>query len=129
MPGGGRAGRDQSGHGRRVRRRNRRPRPVRRCPGRGRLPAPSTRRRSRARGVVGGGDGLRPGPPIRPPVRDPALAGHLPVKLGLVVPRYGADVVGGTEHWLRLLCEHLVSMKKWRVEVFTTCATSAATWA
>jgi glycosyltransferase involved in cell wall biosynthesis len=51
------------------------------------------------------------------------------VKLGLVVPRYGNDVVGGTEHWLRMLCEHLVSMKKWRVEVFTTCATSAATWA
>jgi glycosyltransferase involved in cell wall biosynthesis len=50
------------------------------------------------------------------------------VKLGLVVPRYGAEVIGGTEHWLRLLCEHLVAMKRWQVEVFTTCATSAATW-
>jgi len=50
------------------------------------------------------------------------------VNLGLVVPRYGADVVGGTEHWLRMLCEHLVTMKQWNVEVFTTCATSAATW-
>jgi glycosyltransferase involved in cell wall biosynthesis len=50
------------------------------------------------------------------------------VKLGLVVPRYGVDVVGGTEHWLRLLCEHLVAMRQWDVEVFTTCATSAATW-
>jgi glycosyltransferase involved in cell wall biosynthesis len=51
------------------------------------------------------------------------------VKLGLVVPRYGREVVGGTEHWLRMLCEHLVDMRRWEVEVFTTCATSAATWA
>jgi glycosyltransferase involved in cell wall biosynthesis len=50
------------------------------------------------------------------------------VKLGLVVPRYGDEVVGGTEHWLRMLCEHLVALKQWQVEVFTTCATSAATW-
>jgi glycosyltransferase involved in cell wall biosynthesis len=50
------------------------------------------------------------------------------VNLGLVVPRYGDDVVGGTEHWLRMLCEHLVDLLQWRVEVFTTCATSAATW-
>src|ERR1700693_3765483 len=51
------------------------------------------------------------------------------MKLGLVVPRYGVDVVGGIEHWLRLLCEHLVSLKGWDVKVFTTCAVSAATWA
>jgi len=51
------------------------------------------------------------------------------MKLGLVVPRYGEDVVGGIEHWLRLLCEHLVALKGWDVEVFTTCAVSAATWA
>ncbi len=51
------------------------------------------------------------------------------MRLGLVVPRYGVDVVGGIEHWLRLLCEHLVSLKQWDVEVFTTCAVSAATWA
>ena len=51
------------------------------------------------------------------------------VKLGLVVPRYGVDVVGGIEHWLRLLCEHLVTLKGWQVDVFTTGAVSAATWA
>ncbi|HXQ90008.1 MAG TPA: glycosyltransferase family 4 protein [Acidimicrobiales bacterium] len=51
------------------------------------------------------------------------------MKLGLVVPRYGVDVVGGIEHWLRLLCEHLVAMKGWEVDVFTTGALSAATWA
>lgn len=51
------------------------------------------------------------------------------MKLGLIVPRYGIEVVGGTEHWLRALCEQLVSMRGWTVEVFTTCAVSAATWA
>ncbi len=51
------------------------------------------------------------------------------MRLGLVVPRYGEDVVGGIEHWLRLLCEHLVALKGWDVKVFTTCAVSAATWA
>lgn len=51
------------------------------------------------------------------------------MKLGLLVPRYGEEVVGGTEHWLRTLCEHLVDMRGWSVEVFTTCAVSAETWA
>ena len=51
------------------------------------------------------------------------------MRLGLVVPRYGEEVVGGTEHWLRMLCEHLVAMRGWSVDVFTTCARSAATWA
>jgi len=50
------------------------------------------------------------------------------MKLGLVVPRYGTEVVGGTEQWLRNLCEHLVALQGWEVEVFTTCAVSAATW-
>jgi glycosyltransferase involved in cell wall biosynthesis len=51
------------------------------------------------------------------------------VRFGLVVPRYGREVLGGTEHWLRALCEHLVAMRSWEVDVFTTCARSAATWA
>lgn len=51
------------------------------------------------------------------------------MKLGLVAPRYGTEVLGGTEHWLRTLCEHLVRLKGWEAEVFTTCAVSAATWA
>ena len=51
------------------------------------------------------------------------------VRLGIVLPRYGADVVGGTEHWLQTLAEHLVAERAWEVEVFTTCATSAVTWA
>jgi glycosyltransferase involved in cell wall biosynthesis len=51
------------------------------------------------------------------------------VKLGLVSPRYGPGIVGGTEHWLRLLCEQLVARRGWQVDVYTTCATSAVTWA
>jgi len=51
------------------------------------------------------------------------------VRLGILLPRYGADVVGGTEHWLQMLAEHLVAERGFEVEVFTTCATSAVTWA
>lgn len=51
------------------------------------------------------------------------------MRLGLLTPRYGEEVVGGTEHWLRTLCEHLVADRGWQVEAFTTCARSAETWA
>ena len=51
------------------------------------------------------------------------------MRLGVLLPRYGVDVVGGTEHWLRMLAEHLVDRLGWDVEVFTTCAVSAVTWA
>ena len=51
------------------------------------------------------------------------------MKLGLLSPRYGEEVVGGTEHWMRSLCEHLVGSRGWTVEAFTTCARSAETWA
>jgi glycosyltransferase involved in cell wall biosynthesis len=51
------------------------------------------------------------------------------VRLGILLPRYGVDVVGGTEHWLQMLAEHLVAQLGWEVEAFTTCATSAVTWA
>lgn len=51
------------------------------------------------------------------------------MRLGVVVPRYGRDVVGGAEYLIRMLCEHLVSLLEWDVDVFTTCAVSAATWA
>jgi glycosyltransferase involved in cell wall biosynthesis len=51
------------------------------------------------------------------------------LRLGLLTPRHGEEVVGGTEHWLRSLCEQLVSERGWTVEVFTTCAVSALTWA
>ena len=50
------------------------------------------------------------------------------MKLGIVVPRYGDDAVGGAEKAMRMIGERLVSLKRWDVEVFTTCARSAITW-
>jgi glycosyltransferase involved in cell wall biosynthesis len=47
--------------------------------------------------------------------------------LRIVIPRYGASVVGGAERLVRMLALSLVSAG-WRVEVFTTCAVDAATW-
>jgi len=43
------------------------------------------------------------------------------MKLGFVVPRYGADVIGGSETAARMLAERLVAEKGFAVEVFTTC--------
>jgi hypothetical protein len=37
------------------------------------------------------------------------------MRYGLVVPRYGAEVLGGTEHWLRSLCERLVAERGWDI--------------
>lgn len=51
------------------------------------------------------------------------------MKLAFVVPRYGPDIVGGAETGARGLAEHLVALAGWDVEVFTTCATDARTWA
>lgn len=50
------------------------------------------------------------------------------MKLAFVVPRYGADVVGGAETAARQLAERLV-VAGWSIEVLTTCATDAMTWA
>lgn len=49
------------------------------------------------------------------------------MRLGLVTPRYGAEIAGGPEHVCRLLAERLASRHD--VEVLTTCASSASTWA
>jgi glycosyltransferase involved in cell wall biosynthesis len=51
------------------------------------------------------------------------------VRLGLLLPRYGEEALGGIENWLRSLCEHLVAERGWEVDVYTTCAASAETWA
>lgn len=49
--------------------------------------------------------------------------------LVVVTPRYGSAVTGGAELGARLLAEHLVARLGWRVEVLTTTATDAGTWA
>jgi len=49
--------------------------------------------------------------------------------IAFVTPRYGEDVRGGAEHGARRLAESLVAIAGWDVEVFTTCALDARTWA
>jgi len=51
------------------------------------------------------------------------------VRLVYVVPRYGLEVVGGAETAARNLAERLVAARGWEVEVLTTCAADAMTWA
>ena len=50
------------------------------------------------------------------------------MKLAVVTPRYGVDVVGGAELAVRLIAEHLVSGSDWAVEILTTTALDADRW-
>jgi len=49
------------------------------------------------------------------------------VKLAIVTPRYGPDVIGGAEAQARGLAE-AAARHGWEVEVWTTCASSHYTW-
>ena len=51
------------------------------------------------------------------------------MKVAYVTPRYGEEVIGGAELGARMLAERLVDALGWPVEVFTTCALDARTWA
>jgi glycosyltransferase involved in cell wall biosynthesis len=51
------------------------------------------------------------------------------VKVAFVVVRYGEEILGGAEQACRMLAERLAALPGWSVEVFTTCATDAVTWA
>jgi glycosyltransferase involved in cell wall biosynthesis len=62
------------------------------------------------------------------------------VKVAYVTPRYGLEVLGGAELGARMLAERLVAPPPgtdgeggeaagWEVEIFTTCAVDAGTWA
>jgi len=51
------------------------------------------------------------------------------MRVGFVTVRYGASVVGGAEQACRAMATHLVRDAGFEVEVFTTCATEATTWA
>ena len=49
------------------------------------------------------------------------------MKLAIVIPRYGEDILGGAETLARGLAERLPT-EKFSVEVLTTCANDLATW-
>ncbi len=53
--------------------------------------------------------------------------GPLPDRLRIVVPRYGASVVGGAEGAMRSL-SHALAVRGWSVEVWTTTAVDEASW-
>ena len=48
------------------------------------------------------------------------------MKIALVVQRYGAEILGGSEYHCRLIAEHLSARHE--VEVLTTCAREYTTW-
>lgn len=51
------------------------------------------------------------------------------MRVDFVVPRYGADVVGGAEFAVRSLAEQLVARRGWATRVLTTTARDSRTWA
>jgi glycosyltransferase involved in cell wall biosynthesis len=50
------------------------------------------------------------------------------MKLAMVTPRYGTEVIGGAETAARMLAERLVAERGWPVEVYTSCALDHLTW-
>jgi glycosyltransferase involved in cell wall biosynthesis len=51
------------------------------------------------------------------------------MKLAVVAPRFGPQIVGGAEWAARSLATRVAATKEWSVEAFTSCALDATTWA
>src|SRR5580692_6213090 len=49
-----------------------------------------------------------------------------PVKLAIIVQRYGPEILGGSEYHCRLIAERMA--ERHQVEVLTTCAREYITW-
>ena len=65
----------------------------------------------------------------REPSSSPRSARGDTVKLAVVVPRYGVEVIGGCENAVRELSEWVAKTTDVEVEVLTTTALDATTWA
>ena len=50
------------------------------------------------------------------------------MKIGFVVQRYGAEIIGGSEYHCRLIAEHLSRRPEHDIAVLTTCAREYTTW-
>src|SRR5262245_40993078 len=61
------------------------------------------------------------------PSRSVTARRSVPERVGFVIPRYGAEIVGGAETLTRGLAEHLAASGT-AVEVLTTCARDHLTW-
>ncbi len=71
-----------------------------------------------------------PEPATQPPVSAATVdLRSTPRKLAFVVPRYGLEVRGGAELGARMIAERVSSILGWPVEIYTTCALEATTWA
>ena len=51
------------------------------------------------------------------------------MQIAYVIVRYGTEVLGGAELGCRMLAERLVQRPGWSVDIFTTCALDAGSWA
>ena len=87
---------------------------------------PSRRPARTGAATAAGGRPTAPDDDDGPDEDGPDADAHEPVKLAVVVQRYGADISGGAELHARYIAERLARHAE--VEVLTTCARDYVTW-